>query len=132
MAETLMSDETKSLFDRLGGPGVVAEIVNDMYDRVFADPELSAFFKDVDAQRLKGMQYQFMAAALDGPVKYSGAELTSVHAGRGITAHHYAKFCGHFADAMEASGASARDVDDALGRLAIYKDRVTGDTNVDG
>ncbi len=73
-----------------------------------------------------------MASALDGPIEYTGAELTSIHRGRGITAHHFARFCGHFADAVEAHGATARDIDDALGRLATYKDKITGEINIDG
>ncbi len=128
-----MSDEsTDRLFDRIGGPDEMKAIVDDMYYRVLNDPELSPFFADVEMDRLKRMQFQFLASAFDGPAEYTGAELTAVHAGRGITAKHFAKFCGHFAEAMEAHGASAQDVDQALGRLAIYKDRVTGDTNVDG
>ena len=74
----------------------------------------------------------FLASAFDGPVDYTGAELTAIHAGRGITAKHFAKFCGHFADALEARDISKRDLDDALGRLAMFKDKITGDANVDG
>lgn len=127
-----MSDNTTALFERLGGSSAVAETVRDMYDRVLADPELSPFFEGVSMDRLHKMQFHFLASAFDGPAEYTGAELTAIHTGRGITAHHFAKFCGHFADALEARGVSERDVDDALGRLAMYKDKITGDTTVDG
>lgn len=127
-----MSETDDQLFTRLGGPAKMIEIVDDMYFRVMNDSELAPFFADTKMDRLKKMQYQFLASAFDGPADYTGAELTEVHAGRGIRAAHYAKFCGHFADAMEAHNVSAGDIDSALARLAIYKDRVTGDTNVDG
>lgn len=127
-----MSSDNEQIFDRLGGSEGISAIVNDMYDRIFADEELAPFFRDVDKNHLRRMQTQFMASALDGPVEYSGADLTKIHAGRGITGHHFARFCGHFADAMEAAGAPKADVDAALGRLATYKDQVTGDTTVDG
>lgn len=127
-----MPREEESLFDRLGGVTGVAAIVNEMYDRVLADPELAPFFENVAMDRLRHMQYQFIASALDGPVEYTGAELTAIHRNRGITAHHFAKFCGHFVDAMEAHGADKHDLDQALGRLATYKDKVTGETNLDG
>jgi hemoglobin len=103
-----------------------------MYDHIFADEELAPFFRHVDADHVRRMQYQFLASAFDGPVEYTGAELNRIHAGRGITGHHFALFCGHFADAMERAGAEPSDVDMALGRLATYKDKITGDTNVDG
>ncbi len=127
-----MPDDEETLFDKLGGATGVAGIVREMYDRVIADPELAPFFENVTMDRLHRMQYQFIASALDGPVEYSGAELTAVHRGRGITAHHFARFCGHFADALEAHNISPHDVDKALGRLATYRDKVTGDVNFDG
>ena len=127
-----MSESSDSLFQRLGGASALATMIDDMYSRVTADPELAPFFVHVEMDRLRNMQYQFLASALDGPATYTGAELTSIHHGRGITGHHFAAFCGHFADAMDAHGASKRDVDDALGRLAMYKDKITGSSNVDG
>lgn len=127
-----MTAASDSLFDRLGGATGVAELIQEMYRRVLNDPELAPFFKNVPMDRLHRMQFQFIAAALDGPAEYTGAELSAIHRGRGITGHHFAKFCGHFADAAEASGAASSDIDSALGRLAIYKDMITGEANVDG
>ncbi len=127
-----MPEEPKTLFDRLGGASGVTAVVQEMYRRVLEDPELAPFFEGVSMDRLRRMQYQFLSAALDGPAVYTGAELTAIHHGRGITSQHFAKFCGHFADAVEAHGATPRDVDDALGRLATYKDKITGDVSLDG
>ena len=123
-------DET--LFERMGGAEGIAKLVQDMYGRVRQDPELAPFFEKVSMDRLVRMQYQFMASALDGPVDYTGAELTQIHRGRGITGHHFSRFCGHFADAAEQAGADKHDIDNALGRLATYKDKITGDSTVDG
>lgn len=83
-------------------------------------------------ERLHHMQFQFLASAFDGPVEYSGAELTAIHRGRGITAQHFAKFCTHFADTLEARGVDRHDIDLALSRLAMFKDKITGDVNYDG
>lgn len=127
-----MSEATNELFNRFGGAQQLAEIVRAMYDRVLADPELAPFFANTSMSRLHRMQYQFIASALDGPVDYTGAELTAIHRGRGITDHHFSRFCGHFADAAEAAGIANQDVDAALGRLAVYKDRILGDVSIDG
>ncbi|MCC9603846.1 group 1 truncated hemoglobin [Stieleria sp. JC731] len=127
-----MSDSTQALFDRLGGTSAVAEIVQQMYARVLADPELAPFFAGVSMDRLRTMQYHFLASAFDGPVEYSGAELTKIHAGRGIKANHFAKFCGHFADVLEDRGVASKDINDALGRLSMFRDKITGDANIDG
>lgn len=124
--------EDQTLLERLGGPPQVAEIVQDMYARVLADPELAPFFENASMERLRHMQYEFIVAALDGPIQYTGADLTKVHSGRAIHGSHFARFCGHFADALEARSASSQVVNQALARLAMYKDKVTGDTNIDG
>lgn len=124
-----MSDK---LFERIGGADVVYRLVNAMYEGVLGDPELKPFFEHVQLERLRKMQYEFMAAALDGPVNYSGAELQAVHAGRGITAHHFAKFVGHLVTAMEAEGIAPEIIDDMLARLAMQRDRIVGNANVDG
>ncbi|MEM9828155.1 MAG: group 1 truncated hemoglobin [Planctomycetota bacterium] len=128
------SDSTppSTLFERLGGAEKLAGLVEELYSRVLADDELKGFFENVPMDRLRKMQFQFLASALDGPVEYSGAELTAVHAGRGITAAHFAKFCGHFADTLEAHQADPHDVDQVLGRLSMYRDKITGDANVGG
>ncbi|MEO1615230.1 MAG: group 1 truncated hemoglobin [Planctomycetota bacterium] len=128
----MSDDENQVLFERLGGPDALATIVGDMYHRVLSDPELGHFFEGVTMDRLQKMQYHFLASAFDGPVDYTGAELTAIHAGRGITGKHFATFCGHFADVLEERKVPARDIDDALGRLAMFKDKITGDANVDG
>ena len=120
------------LFEQFGGAEQLAEIVRDMYDRVQADPELAPFFENVQMDRLHRMQYEFLSSALDGPIDYTGAELTAIHKGRGITGHHFATFCNHFASAAEAKGVDASSVDAALARLALYKDAITGDTTTDG
>lgn len=127
-----MCDDSEKLFDRLGGAASIASLVEEMYRRVLADPDLAPFFAHVSMERLKRMQFQFLASALDGPIEYTGAELSSIHRDRGITGQHFARFCGHFADAMEAQGSSSRDIDQALGRLATFKDKITGESNVDG
>jgi hemoglobin len=132
MSEQDTGEAGERLFEKLGGAEGVQAIINDMYQRVLADPMLSPFFEKVPMDRLRRMQYQFIASALDGPVEYTGAELNAIHRGRGIAAKHFAKFCGHFADAVEAHGASKDEVDRALGRLATYKDKITGEANVDG
>jgi hemoglobin len=127
-----MPDQDQELLERLGGPPAIAEMVQDMYRNVLADPELAPFFEKASMERLRHMQYEFLVSALSGPVAYTGAELTAVHHGRGITGHHFALFCGHFATAMESRGVSAQDVDMTLSRLAMYKDKVTGDSNFGG
>jgi hemoglobin len=124
------NDDDDGLLERLGGPQGILAIVDDMYGRVLKDNELAPFFASTSMERLRQMQYEFLVSAFGGPIAYSGAELASVHRGRGITGNHFARFCSHFIDAMEARGADARDLDQALIRLSMFKDRVTGEGSI--
>lgn len=123
---------TVNLFERVGGADVVYRLVTAMYDGVLADPELQPFFENVQLDRLQKMQFEFIASALDGPVRYSGAELQAVHSGRGITPHHFARFVGHLTTAMEREQLDPLIIDEMLGRIAMVRDRIVGSANVDG
>jgi hemoglobin len=127
-----MPEDVTKLFERLGGAPELAAMVQEMYQRVLDDPDLAPFFENASMERLHRMQFQFLASAFDGPVEYAGSELTAIHRGRGITSQHFAKFCSHFADVLESRGIDNRDIDMALGRLATFKDRITGDVGIDG
>jgi hemoglobin len=126
------ANEEDRLFDQLGGVEGVEQIVRVMYDRVLHDPELAPFFENADLERLRRMQFQFVAAALGGPVVYSGPELRLAHGKVGVTNHAFAKFCGHLADAMEERGIGPNDVNAVMARLSMYKDPIVGQANVDG
>ncbi|RMF39854.1 MAG: group 1 truncated hemoglobin [Planctomycetota bacterium] len=121
-----------TLFNLLGGKEKLEAIVHDAYRRILADPELAPFFERVDMNRLRRMQYEFLAAAFDGPVRYTGSDIRAIHAGRGIESKHFRKFVNHFAEAMRSHGVSEHLVDQMLGRIAVYHDLVVGGSAEDG
>jgi truncated hemoglobin YjbI len=41
------------LFERLGGASAINLVVEGMYAKIFADPDLSDFFKKSDKEKLK-------------------------------------------------------------------------------
>ena len=127
-----MTDESESLYELLGGDDGVAAVVDEMYRRVLADPELAPFFAKADMRRLKKMQTAFIAAMVDGPNQYTGAELTQIHRQRGIERKHFSRFCNHMLEALTARGLAPNKVDQVLGRMAQYSDKITGAANVDG
>ncbi len=86
-------------------------VVDDFYDRVVADPELTAFFTGVNLPRLKGMQVEFFAAALGGPDEYRGRSMNDVHRGLGITPRQFDRVATHLRDALTAAGLAPGTVD---------------------
>jgi hemoglobin len=127
-----MPEDSRTLYERLGGEEEIVKIVFAMYKRVMADPELAPFFENVPIERLGRMNAEFISSALDGPITYSGADLVAAHRGRGIELHHFSKFVGHLAATLEHRQVDPHDIDAVLGRIATYAGKITGDANVDG
>src|SRR3984885_3445011 len=71
-----------TIYEAIGGDTALVVVVDDFYGRVLADPELAGFFAGTNMARLRGRQVEFFAAALGGPVPYSGASMRDAHRGR--------------------------------------------------
>ncbi|NNK85237.1 MAG: group 1 truncated hemoglobin [Desulfobacterales bacterium] len=121
-----MSNNHPTLFKRIGGEQVVAELITEFYDRILTDPELKTFFKYTDRAKLQRMQSEFFSAALDGPITYTGRPLSHVHHGRGITKHHLGLFVGHLIDTLQNFKITEQDIQDIINRINTYSDEITG------
>ena len=55
------------------------------YERILADPTTGPLFDTADLPRLHMHQRAFVLEALGGPALYSGRDMRTAHAGRGIT-----------------------------------------------
>jgi hemoglobin len=99
-----------SLYDTIGGEPALTIVVDDFYDRVMGDPELSGFFAGTNMNRLKGRQVEFFAEALGGPVTYSGASMRDAHAGRGIGQQHFDLVAGHLVSSLAAAGVGEGEI----------------------
>lgn len=127
-----MGDEKSTLFDRIGGEQAIGALVHDFHQRVLSDPLLTPFFVDVEPDRLHRMQREFFAAALGGPIRYSGRPLNVVHAGLGIRTRHLARFLEHLTATLADRALSDHDRYDVYSRIHTYADDITGSTTVDG
>ena len=122
-----MPNTQPTLFERIGGEQMIAEVIDDFYDRVLADPELKPFFINTSMDKLRCMQREFFSAALGGPITYSGKPLSHVHHGRGITKHHFALFVNHLLDTLQYHKISDQEVNNIISRINTYADDITGD-----
>ena len=122
-----MPEKQQTLFESVGGEQVIAELIDEFYDRVLVDPELKPFFKDTSVDKLRRMQGEFFSAALDGPITYTGRPLSHVHHGKGITKHHFARYVGHLIDTLRSRDITDQDVNDIISRISTYAGEITGD-----
>lgn len=113
-----------TLYQRLGGEPGVAKLLMDFYGHVLADPELSRFFVDVEMEKLVSMQRELFSSALGGPHTYSGRPLREVHAGRGITLHHFQRFREHLLSTLKDAGVPIDDIHEVVRRVTAMKKEI--------
>jgi hemoglobin len=122
----------ETLFERIGGETGVAALIGTFYQRVLNDAELRPFFVNTPIEKLSVMQRAFFAAALDGPLPYTGRPLAEVHHGRGIRPRHLRRFLDHLLATLRQQQISEQDAYEIVSRLNTYADEITGTTTVDG
>ena len=71
--------ETKTLFERLGGDDGVEAAVDLFYGKVLADERLYGFFDQTDMVSQHQHMRQFLAFACGGPKAYTGRDMRSAH-----------------------------------------------------
>lgn len=119
-----------SLFQRIGGEQGVKNLVRSFYDRVLKDQELAPFFETASIDRLFAMQYEFFAAALGGPVTYSGMSIAKAHFGLGIEREHFSRFVNYLIETLEAWQLNDAEIQVLIARVNTYSDEITGSTVV--
>jgi hemoglobin len=95
-----MSDETKTLYERLGGYDAIAAVANDLLLRLRADPQLGRFWAhrgEDGIMREKQLLIDFLCAGAGGPMYYRGRDMVLTHKGMGISESDWNVFLGHAA-----------------------------------
>lgn len=78
-ADPRRAEGAPSAFERLGGEAALRPIIDRFVDRVVSDTMIGFFFRSVDIAELKRREYEFAAAHLGGPVRYTGRPLGEAH-----------------------------------------------------
>ena len=125
-------EKAATLYDRIGGSKAVEGLVGAFYKRVLADPELLHFFEHTATDKLERMQQEFFAAALDGPLTYTGRPLSHAHHGLGIKPRHLARFLDHLLATLKDKGLTEEDTYEVISRINTFADEITGTSSVDG
>lgn len=107
-----------TIYDRVGGHEALEAVVEDFYNRVLADEQLSGFFAGTNMNRMKGKSAEFFAAALGGPNPYGGLSMKQAHQGRGITMEHFNLVVAHLMDSLAAAGVPSETVAEILETIA--------------
>ena len=96
-----------SLYDRLGGVYAIATVVDDLIDRVMADPRLNANPKVDEAHHkvppagFKYLATEMVCWASGGPQKYTGRSMADSHRHLDITPREWDAFLDDFQQTLD-------------------------------
>jgi hypothetical protein len=106
-----MSDEKKSLYDRLGGYDAIVAVANDLLPRLNTDPQLGRFWAhrgEDGVNREKQLLIDFLCASAGGPVYYRGRDMALTHRGMRISESDWNVFRSRGRDLGEVPGPRGR------------------------
>jgi hemoglobin len=96
-----------SLYDRLGGVYSIATVVDDLIDRVMADPRLNAnpavdeAHHKVPPAGFKYLATEMVCWASGGPQKYTGRSMADSHRHLNITSQEWDAFMDDFQQTLD-------------------------------
>jgi hemoglobin len=96
-----MENETKSLFERIGGMGAVDAAVDIFYTKVMADSTINHFFARIDMKTQSGKLKSFLAYAFGAPLNYDGKNMRDAHAHMKLTEGHFNAVAGHLVATLQ-------------------------------
>jgi hemoglobin len=84
------ANDTKSLYERLGGKPAIQAVASDLVDRILADPRVNKWFTHAASSQENTNAYKanladFLCRSTGGPCQYTGPDMMAAHKGRGIT-----------------------------------------------
>ena len=114
-----------ALYEALG-PEAMRAAVEDLYERLLADPVTGPHFRHVELSSLRRHQAAFLSQALGGPRTYEGRELADAHAGRDIDDVAFDRVIDHLAAVLRTCGLDLYGVVAVAATLESTRPAVTG------
>ncbi|HKA56961.1 MAG TPA: group 1 truncated hemoglobin [Candidatus Binatia bacterium] len=95
-----MSNDKKTLYERLGGYDAITAVANDLLPRLQADAQLGRFWAhrgEDGVKREKQLLIDFLCASAGGPIYYRGRDMVLTHRGMRISESDWNVFLSHAA-----------------------------------
>lgn len=119
-----MSD---GVYERLGGRKGIRAVVNDFYETLTEDDELSGFFEDADVGRLKDAQTEFLCEAAGGPESYDGEAVREAHVDVPLEPSDVRRAVAVLRETLESHGVREDDVDAVTAVIAARERELVAD-----
>ena len=121
------AEETKSMFDRLGGIDPITAVVDEFVNRLVADPRVKGRFASTDVKRFKMLNTELVCQSTGGPCKYSGRAMKDTHNGMRISQAEFDLTAGHLASTLKKFKVPKQESKELMGIIgSLQKDIVEG------
>jgi hemoglobin len=119
-----MTDQNKTLYERLGGYDAIAAVADDLLPRLESDTQLGRFWAnrgDDGIAREKQLLVDYLCANASGPLLYTGRDMLTSHKGMGITESDWQILINHLKASLAELQVPQQEQDDVLGFIDSTK-----------
>lgn len=115
-----------TIYRGIGGREAVEDVVDDFYDRVLSDEQLTEYFEGMDVQELRAHQVQFISSVAGGPTDYSGGDMREAHAHLDIDEDDFDTVATHLERALRTNGVGTENTEAIMAEVAALKAPILG------
>lgn len=122
-------NDTRSLYERLGGYDAIFLFAEDVIARLMNDDEIGYFWDTMSQDRILKEHQNFvdwLCEHFGGPMMYRGRDLVTVHKGMRITERHWEILFEKIDEAAERFQASAELKEEVISFLKKFKPVIVG------
>jgi hemoglobin len=116
-ADAGAEQDTRSLYERLGGQPAIVAVVDDFVGRTTSDPRIKDRFFNTDATNLKRLLVEFVCMATGGPCQYTGRDMHTSHAGMELVDEEFTALVEDLTATLDKFQVGAREKGELLGAL---------------
>ena len=113
-----------SLYDRIGGEKGARAITEDIWNNHSKNPIVNNRFANSDPAYVKQKVYEIVVASTGGPVKYTGKDMLTTHAGMNISDMEFNAVVDDVLKAFEMHNVGIQERNEVLAILWSVKDQV--------
>lgn len=114
----------KPLWDRLGGEKAVRAVIHDFVAVAAGDPKVNftrggKYPIDADGvKKLEQLLVEQVSSVSGGPLKYTGRDMKTTHAGMKITKDEFGALAGHLVKTLQTYKVPQKEIDELVGIIA--------------
>ena len=117
----VQAEQTKALYDRLGGMTAITAVVDEFVNRLVADSKVNGRFGSTNVERFKTLNAELVCMATGGPCQYSGRDMKATHNGMRISEKEFNIVAGHLTSTLKKFKVPKQETKELMGIIGSLK-----------